>query len=105
MVEAVFRDAVVVLFIPTASQWWPVVTCEYVRHLMFSLLIERCTFRGIDVGFFYVLSVCGVVVCGRFFVMRHMVCLLTVMPCHLFFHPCLHSESCCVDCRVYYIKL
>ena len=33
------------------------------------------------------------------------VCFLIVMPCHLFFHHCLFSESACVNCSVYSIEL
>ena len=35
----------------------PVVTCEYVGHLMFSLHIDRCTFLGIYINFLFELSV------------------------------------------------
>ena len=82
-----------------------VVTCEYVGHLMFSLHIERYTFLGIYISFLIDMSVwCSclwsLVCCDASFA-----CLLIVMPCHLFFHPCLFSERACVNFSVYSIKL
>ena len=57
MTEPVFHDDVVVFVTPPTSQWFVVVTCEYVGHLIFSLHIERCTFLGIDISFLLELSV------------------------------------------------
>ena len=48
----------------------PVVTCEYVGHLIFSLHIDCCTFLGIAISFLLELSVwCSV--CGPYFMMRN----------------------------------
>ena len=78
----------------------PVVTYEYVGHLMFSLHIECCTFLGIDLNFHLELSVWHSRLWSLFVVM-HQDMLAHCNACHLFFHHGLYSESACVNCSVY----
>ena len=66
MTEPVIRDTVVVLSHHLHLSGCPVVTCEYVGHLMFSLHIERFTFLGIDIMIFHIVLFCKFIlpVCG-----------------------------------------
>ena len=64
MTEPVYRDTVVL-------SSCPVVTCEYVGHLMFSLHIERLLSLALTLASSLSYQ-SGVVVCGHYFVvMRH----------------------------------
>ena len=73
----------------------PIVTYEYVGHPMFSLHIERCTLLALPLTSSLSCQ-SGEVVCGSLFV----VLLLILLPCHLFFHPCLFSERDCLKCSI-----
>ena len=72
-----------------------------------------CIRDVIDVVFLFVLQDVElyVPVYGKYecFIMQmlcvNVVCNVIVMSFHLFLHLCLFSESACINCSVYYIKL
>ena len=69
MTEPVFRDAVVSSSHHLHLSGCPVVTYEYVGHLMFSFHIELCTFLGINISFLIELLVwSSLVICSPLFI-------------------------------------